>query len=75
LVKSLALTLVGVLAPRLAYACPSCAGNPDGGIARYVLVGLMIFAPYVASTVVIRLIRNGEAAMRAREGVSTRATD
>lgn len=54
-------------APRVALACPSCAGNPDGGITRYVLIGLMIAAPYVAATVVIRLIRKGEAAMRARE--------
>jgi hypothetical protein len=74
-VRVSALALFGILAPRLAYACPSCAGNPDGGIARYVLVGLMIFSPYVASTVVIRLIRKGEAAMRARESVSSRTLD
>jgi hypothetical protein len=52
-------------APRVALACPSCAANPDGGIARYVLIGLMVAAPYVATTLVIRFIRKGEAEMRA----------
>jgi hypothetical protein len=51
--------------PRLSWACPSCAGNPDGGALRYVLIGLMIAAPYVAATVAIRLIRKGEADARA----------
>jgi hypothetical protein len=45
-----------------AFACPSCAGNPEGRIARFILVGLMIAAPYVATTVVVRFIRKGEAA-------------
>ncbi len=52
--------------PRLAMACPSCAANPDDGIARYVLIGLMVVAPYVAATVVIRFIRKGESEMRAQ---------
>ena len=53
--------------PRLALACPSCAANPDDGISRYLLIGLMVIAPYVASTAVIRFIRKGESEMRARE--------
>ena len=61
--------------PRLCLACPSCAANPDGGVTRYLLIGLMILAPYVASMVVIRLIRKGEAAMRASEGVRAKALD
>ena len=59
--------LAGLLAmPHVAWACPSCAGNPDGGIARYLLIGLMVAAPYVAATVVIRFVRKGEAEMRER---------
>jgi hypothetical protein len=54
-----------LFAPRLALACPSCAGNPDGGAGRYVLIGLMIAAPYVAATLAIRAIRKGEAALHA----------
>jgi hypothetical protein len=48
-----------------AFACPSCAGNPEGRISRFILVGLMIAAPYVATTVVVRFIRKGEAAFSA----------
>ena len=51
--------------PSAALACPSCAANPDDGIARYVLIGLMVAAPYVATTLVVRFIRKGEAEMRA----------
>jgi hypothetical protein len=62
-------TVIGALmaTPRIALACPSCAGNPDGGVARYLLIGLMVAAPYVAATVVIRFVRKGEAEMRARQ--------
>jgi len=55
-----------LLLPRVALACPSCAGNPDGGIARYLLIGLMVAAPYVAAMVVIRFVRKGEAETRER---------
>ena len=58
--------LGALLLPRAALACPSCAGNPDGGIARYLLIGLMVAAPYVAATVVIRFVRKGEAEMHER---------
>lgn len=71
MVKSMPLagaTFAALLAlPRLACACPSCAGNPDGGVARYVLIGLMVAAPYLAATFVIRFIRKGESEMRAGE--------
>jgi hypothetical protein len=61
--------------PRLAAACPSCAANPDDGIARYVLIGLMVAAPYLASTFVIRFIRKGEAEMRAGEPARPRRAE
>lgn len=48
-----------------AFACPSCAGNPEGKVARFILIGLMIATPYVATTFVVRFIRKGEAAMAA----------
>jgi hypothetical protein len=56
-----------LLLPAASSACPACAGNPDGGITRYLLIGLMVISPYIAATVVIRFIRKGEAAMRAPE--------
>jgi hypothetical protein len=61
--------------PRLATACPSCAANPDDGVARYVLIGLMVAAPYLAATFVIRFIRKGEAEMRAQESARTRRAE
>ena len=51
-----------------ALACPACAANPGGGAGRYVLIGLMIISPYVASTLVIRFIRKGEALEASAEG-------
>jgi hypothetical protein len=51
------------LGPAAAWACPSCAGNPGNSVARMVLIGLMIAAPYAASIIVVRIIRKGEAAM------------
>jgi hypothetical protein len=54
---------LAVLVPAEAWACPSCAGNPGNSALRMVLIGLMILAPYVASVVVIRIIRKGEAEM------------
>ena len=62
-----------LLVPGASWACPACAGNPDGGITRYLLIGLMVVSPYLAATVVIRLIRKGEAAMRASEDASVHA--
>jgi hypothetical protein len=40
--------LVLVLAPRLAEACPVCAGQNDGGSARLIVIGAMIVTPFVA---------------------------
>jgi hypothetical protein len=62
-VKRASLAALATLVPAEAWACPSCAGNPGNSVARMVLIGLMIAAPYLASIVVIRIIRKGEAAM------------
>jgi hypothetical protein len=75
LVRAGALAAIATVIPRVALACPSCAANPDGGITRYVLIGLMILAPYVAATVVIRLVRRGEASLRASESLRPNAVD
>ncbi len=70
-----AAALALLLAACPSWACPACAGNPDGGITRYLLIGLMVISPYIAATVVIRLIRKGEAAMRAEDDGSVHAAD
>lgn len=64
-----ALSLLGALlsVSNVASACPSCAGNPEGKVARFILIGLMIATPYVATTFVVRFIRKGEAAMASEQ--------
>lgn len=46
-----------LLAPRIAAACPSCAGNDGGGIGPIVLLGLMILLPFGIAYVIYRVIR------------------
>lgn len=51
-----------VLAPALAWACPSCAGRNDGGgVAALYLLGSMILLPFAIAAVVVRVIRRAEA--------------
>jgi hypothetical protein len=54
--KSIALALVVAL-PRLALACPQCAGNDKGGIFAGVLIGSMIVLPFIVAGAVYRVIR------------------
>ena len=44
-------------APRLALACPQCAGREDGGIAVGIVIGAMILIPFPVVWFVARLIR------------------
>jgi hypothetical protein len=47
-----------VALPRLALACPSCAGRDEGNpVFTGILIGSMIFLPFVIAGVVYRLIR------------------
>jgi hypothetical protein len=43
--------------PRLAWACPQCAGNDKGGIMVGVVIGMMILLPFPVVWFVARLIR------------------
>lgn len=60
--KALGVALVAavvVAAPRLALACPVCAGNENsGGAMRVVALGFMILLPFVIAAVVIGVIRS-----------------
>ena len=47
-----------VLAPRVAEACPSCAGSNSGGIGWLFILGAMIFLPFGIAYVVYRVIRS-----------------
>jgi hypothetical protein len=48
---------VALAVPRLALACPSCAGNDKGGISVGILIGSMIVLPFVVAGVVTLFIR------------------
>jgi hypothetical protein len=54
--KALGLAIV-LAVPRLALACPQCAGNEKGGIGAGILIGSMIVLPFVVAGVVYRVIR------------------
>lgn len=47
-----------LLSPAVAYACPACAGNGDGGIAKLVSLGAMILLPFAITGFVVRAIKN-----------------
>jgi hypothetical protein len=49
--------VLATLVPRLAAACPACAGNNRGGGARLVLLGSFILLPFVLFAAVARIIR------------------
>ena len=69
---ALGLAVASALVSAIAEACPACAAGQSGGAGRMVLVGLMIAAPYVAATVVIRVIRKGEAEASAADADARR---
>lgn len=46
-----------ILAPSLAWACPTCAARPSGGIGIWLLLGLMLLVPYTVAFFVIRAVR------------------
>ena len=50
---------LGLLAalPALAAACPTCAGNDDGGLARTAFVGAMIAFPFLLVGLVVPVLR------------------
>lgn len=57
--------LSAALLPRLAGACPMCASQQPGGVARIVALGLMILLPFSIAFVVFRALRRAEAGSEA----------
>ena len=55
---SLAVAAALAVAPEVALACPACAGNSDGGIAKIAALGAMIVLPFAIVGFVIRALRN-----------------
>ncbi|MDX2022132.1 MAG: hypothetical protein SF187_17985 [Deltaproteobacteria bacterium] len=49
-----------VMAPKLAWACPVCAGRETNTTMIATLLGLMIAVPYAVAVVVIRVIRKAD---------------
>jgi hypothetical protein len=52
------------LAPRIAEACPYCAGRTEEGIGRGLVIGAMVFAPFaavgIAVPLLLRLLRRAD---------------
>lgn len=46
-----------LLVPSLAQACPMCASQQPGGVARTIALGLMILLPFSIAFVVFRALR------------------
>lgn len=58
LAVSLSALAAALWAPGSALACPACAGNSDGGVAKIVALGAMILLPFAITGFVVRAIRN-----------------
>jgi len=56
------LVSAATLLPRLADACPMCASQQPGGVARIVALGLMILVPFSVAYAVFRALRRAGAA-------------
>ena len=54
LIAATAFVLVAI--PRLAEACPFCAGTNDGDMGRYLVIGAMIGAPFLAVAIGVPLV-------------------
>ncbi|MFZ5471532.1 MAG: hypothetical protein ACOZIN_19070 [Myxococcota bacterium] len=52
-----AAALLFTLAPRLALACPACAGRDEGGVTKVFLLGAMILLPFGVALVTGQVIR------------------
>ena len=48
-----------LLFPRLAEACPMCASQQPGGVARILALGVMLLLPFSIAFVVFRALRRG----------------
>jgi hypothetical protein len=59
-VRALVLTIVALLAPAAAWACPACATRESPGAATLALVGAMIALPYGVAAVALKIIRRLE---------------
>jgi hypothetical protein len=53
-------TLVALLAPGAALACPACAAREGPGNGVLALVGALIAVPYLVAAVTIRVVRKLE---------------
>ena len=52
-----ALALAVALLPRLAEACPSCAGNSRYNATRLVLLGSFVLLPFAIAGLVARIVK------------------
>jgi hypothetical protein len=60
-----AVALVVLVLPRLAEACPMCASQQPGGVARVGALGVMLLLPFAVAFVLFRALRRTGGAARA----------
>src|SRR5262245_20653814 len=53
------LAVLMLVLPRLAEACPMCASQQPGGVARIVALGVMMLSPFAMAYVMFRPLRRG----------------
>jgi hypothetical protein len=46
-----------MLVPELVWACPSCAAQGDGGVAKWLVLGSMMFLPFAIVWVAVKGIK------------------
>ena len=49
--------LAALLLPRIAAACPSCAGNDRGGATRLILLGSFVLLPFAIAGLLVRIVK------------------
>jgi hypothetical protein len=64
-----------LLLPRLAEACPMCAGQQPGGVARVVALGVMLLLPFSIAFVVFGALRRAGARTTAGDARGRAVTD
>jgi hypothetical protein len=72
--SALLASLVVLFVASPAWACPSCTTRSGGGFMIPILLGAMMLTPYIVSTVVLRIVRKGEAAGALEDQAASRET-
>lgn len=69
------LALLLLLLPRLAQACPMCANQRPGGVARTVALGVMLLLPFAIAWLVFGALRRTSRGALGTDATARAATD